>query len=618
MAFKNLLRLSFVILSILPLGLAGYVIQRISIDSRIAKTENRLAIHQAVAGDRYLRADSAGRAALRELPRSLRFQQVLESGARPAVEALLRPYDTQTALAFVVKRGDGSVVIGGEPTGGQQIGAVANVGKLGSLAAYVDPSGLRDGAGLVVGGRLYANGVDRSISELRGTATHEATIDGQHYRVSVAPISQTDAPVEASIVAYEPQVALDRAIRRLRLTTLGIVGFVALLVAVLGWLILRNLSGLLRSFASGARAVAAGRFDQRLPVRGNDEFAQFGQAFNDMSTQLEARVADLELERTRVREFGARFGQALASTHDVGGLLGIVLDSAMQLANAQGGRLLVADEGSDALVEQLRRGSVGEASQLLDAPVRFGDGVEGRALQASGATREDAPVPILAAPLVAEERVLGLLTLVRPEGPAFTDEDAQRVGSLVGQGAVAIENARLHRLIQKQAKTDSLTGLLNRREFEEQLGREVERAQRFSESLGLVVLDLDDFKLINDKFGHLTGDAVLKSTAIAILDCTRDIDQCARWGGEEFAVILPHTDLEGAARLAERLRQAIADRPVTTSDGRTVRVTASLGVAALPTDATTQVELTAAADAAVYRGKRGGKNRVCLAHDNPT
>jgi diguanylate cyclase (GGDEF)-like protein len=285
----------------------------------------------------------------------------------------------------------------------------------------------------------------------------------------------------------------------------------------------------------------------------------------------------------------------------------------MQLARAQGARLLVADEGTDVLVEQLRRGDLGLAAGLLDAPVRYGEGIEGRALQTRQAVIGDEPAPLLAAPLVAEERVLGLLTLVGDPDRPFGRDDAERVGSLVGQGAVAIENARLHRLIQKQAKTDPLTQLLNRREFEEQLAREVERAQRFGTPVGLVVLDLDDFKLINDRFGHLAGDGVLKAAAGAIRQCTREIDQPARWGGEEFAVILPHTGIDGAARLAERLRQAIAERQIPTPDGRSVRVTASFGVAALPGSGATQMELTAAADDAVYRSKRAGKNRVSLA-----
>ena len=207
-------------------------------------------------------------------------------------------------------------------------------------------------------------------------------------------------------------------------------------------------------------------------MRGSDEFSQFGEVFNQMSSQLEQRIEELDSERRRVQEFGQRFGAALAATHDVASLLEIVVDSAVQLARAEGARLLVADEGTDVLVEQLRRGELGAAAGLLDAPVRYGEGIEGRALQTRQAVIGEEPVPLLAAPLVAEERVLGLLTLVGDPDRPFGRDDAERVGSLVGQGAVAIENARLHRLIQKQAKTDPLTQLLNRREFEEQLARE--------------------------------------------------------------------------------------------------------------------------------------------------
>ena len=194
----------------------------------------------------------------------------------------------------------------------------------------------------------------------------------------------------------------------------------------------------------------------------------------------------------------------------------------------------------------------------------------------------DEPVHALAAPLVTEASVLGLLTLVGPEDGAFDEQAARAVGALAGQGAVAIENARLHRLIQKQARTDGLTSLANHREFQEQLAHEVERAQRFGVPVGLVLLDLDDFKMINDRYGHLAGDNVLKAVSGALRGAIRDIDQASRYGGEEFAVILPHTTVEGGARLAERLRQAIAERVANAPDGRQIRITASFGVAGLP------------------------------------
>ena len=136
-------------------------------------------------------------------------------------------------------------------------------------------------------------------------------------------------------------------------------GFLLVLIGVGAALAVRALTHTLQTFSDGIRAVAAGRFDQRLPVRGNDEFSQFGAVFNDMSSQLEQRIDELDSERRRVQEFGQRFGAALAATHDVAGLLEIVVDSAVQLARADGARLLVADEGTDVLVEQLRRGDLG-------------------------------------------------------------------------------------------------------------------------------------------------------------------------------------------------------------------------------------------------------------------
>ena len=148
----------------------------------------------------------------------------------------------------------------------------------------------------------------------------------------------------------------------IRLRVALFMGLLLVLIGVGAALAVRALTHTLQTFSDGIRAVAAGRFDQRLPVRGNDEFSQFGAVFNDMSSQLEQRIDELDSERRRVQEFGQRFGAALAATHDVTGLLEIVVDSAVQLARADGARLLVADEGTDVLVEQLRRGDLGAAA----------------------------------------------------------------------------------------------------------------------------------------------------------------------------------------------------------------------------------------------------------------
>ena len=621
MAFKLRLQIFFVILTVVPLLVGGWMIQRTVIESRRTTIDQRLAAGVGTLGAQYATVEASARNLLNGLGQNQELAAALAAQDRLAVQRFARNASGD-GLQVTVVDGNGKLLTTRAPVGSalilarpvtngdETVATVRTYADTGTLitAAQSDDVKLGLADGRTTGSTLRLAEMQVKLPRpLAFGQTFGMVVDGAKYR-SVA----REVP-GASVVSLYPQRLLDNYVSSIRLRIALFMGLLLILIGVGAALAVRALTHTLQTFSDGIRAVAAGRFDQRLPVNGNDEFSQFGAVFNDMSSQLEQRIDELDSERRRVQEFGQRFGAALAATHDVTGLLEIVVDSAVQLARADGARLLVADEGTDVLVEQLRRGDLGAAAGLLDAPVRYGEGIEGRALQTRQAVIGEEPAPLLAAPLVAEERVLGLLTLVGNPDRPFGRDDAERVGSLVGQGAVAIENARLHRLIQKQAKTDPLTQLLNRREFEEQLAREVERAQRFGTPVGLVVLDLDDFKLINDRFGHLAGDGVLKAAASAIRQCTREIDQPARWGGEEFAVILPHTGIDGAARLAERLRQAIAERTIDTPDGRSVRVTASFGVAALPGSGTTQVELTAAADDAVYRSKRAGKNRVSLA-----
>ncbi len=189
--------------------------------------------------------------------------------------------------------------------------------------------------------------------------------------------------------------------------------------------------------------------------------------------------------------------------------------------------------------------------------------------------------------------------------------------SLAGQAVVALENARLHRMVERQALVDGLTGLANRRQADEALAGELARTERLGGPVGLILADVDDFKAVNDRFGHPTGDVVLRDLADALRENVREIDTAARWGGEEFAVILPGTDLEGAAQVAERIRAALAEREILSVDGAPLHVTASFGVAT-STATTTVQQLVEAADESLYRAKRAGKDRVYAGTDPVT
>ena len=309
---------------------------------------------------------------------------------------------------------------------------------------------------------------------------------------------------------------------------------------------------LARRLVDAARTIAGGDLDERAPENGRDE---------------------LEAERGRLREAFARFGDALAATHDDNELRRVIVEAAVQATGASGG-ILAGEAGG-----VVRTGSSEDAADRIDVPL--------------GTGRID----------------FGTLTLF---GEAFSDDDRMTAASLASQAVVALDNARLHRIVEKQARVDGLTALANRRHFEEQLAAELARVERFGGRLAILLADLDNFKEVNDRFGHPVGDSVLREVARTLEAEIRDVDLAARWGGEEFVLLLPGTDVAGGALVAERVRAALEDRPLVAVDRGPISVTASFGVAASEGVASAD-ELLQAADAALYQAKGAGKNRVVSA-----
>jgi diguanylate cyclase (GGDEF)-like protein len=204
----------------------------------------------------------------------------------------------------------------------------------------------------------------------------------------------------------------------------------------------------------------------------------------------------------------------------------------------------------------------------------------------------------------------GVLVVQSRQPAAFTDGDRRLLASLALQVAAALENAHLYEM----AMVDGLTGLFVRRYFDARIDEEIERSRRFGTPFAVVMMDIDDFKALNDTHGHLAGDRVLRDIAAIVKTNMRGVDTAARYGGEELALILPRTELVAALNQAERVRQSIAEHRVAgDADGPVLAVTASFGIAAYPeSGATTAEELVRRADRALYRAKRTGKNRVEL------
>ncbi len=227
---------------------------------------------------------------------------------------------------------------------------------------------------------------------------------------------------------------------------------------------------------------------------------------------------------------------------------------------------------------------------------------------------------IIAVPLVCGEQLLGVLEAAR-EGVAaksFTQKESVLLQSLALPLACALANAVRIAEAERLSQTDDLTKLHNARYLRQFLLTEVRRARRYNSNLSAIFLDLDDFKRINDANGHLVGSHVLMETAAVILTCIRDTDAVARYGGDEFVVILPETGIEQAARVAERIRERIAQHEFTGGRRLSLHLTASFGVAAFPENAQSPQQLIAAADTAMYEAKAARKNCIRTATEFST
>jgi diguanylate cyclase (GGDEF)-like protein len=636
MSFRGRLRVFFTIIVIVPMIALAVVLLRLAAQSETGKADAGIATGVRTALAVYQEDERNARSALQRVGEDQVLQGAVTTDDREAAAArvglLVRrdPEITSIALgdqagAEIVSVGEGVAPAslrltrpGGDPAG------VLSV-------SVTDPADyareVRRLSGLEV---AVLQGADPVASTVRGLdeapplGSDEFKANGSDYRVRRQEIAQPVGP-PTGLVVFDDASDLKGSIADSRLLIGAILVAFLLLALATSVFVSRALQRQIGELLSAARRLAKGDFEHPVPTHGNDEFAALGSEFNTMSDQLAAYIEELETKRRELEDTIRRIGEAFASGLDRQGVVELMVRTAVDACEADAGRAVPVDR--QALGEVHTGSEEPDVVAALEAAERKAFQVTPdsarRLLEPEEPIEQHAPfeasvngVHALAIPMRARlgarsyAQHVGVVSIAR-YGDDFTKTEKDLLEYLTGQAVISIENADLHETVQQQAVTDELTGLSNVRSLHAALDREIERGRRFNSPLSLVMLDIDDFKKVNDEYGHQQGDEVLTGVAGVLRDMSRDIDLPARYGGEELAVVLPQTDGDGAAHVAERMREAIEALRIASLAGEApLTVTASFGVAEIPASAGDKATLIAAADAALYRAKRAGKNRV--------
>ncbi len=440
---------------------------------------------------------------------------------------------------------------------------------------------------------------------------------------------------------------------------------ISILIALLigGYIYYRLIGQILtpaQNMLFATKAISEGNLDYRIEHIPKGELGQLASSFNSMMQNISAlhdQSIDKERELTKAQEelkykdileeknqtivdtnnelkahlkeisTLLQLNQAMASL-DLDTLFDRVIHSLCELLGCHMASLLLYNPGEEILEVSH---SIGIPEDILsDVNFSLNEGISGEAARTHKAIyvknlnkdkrylgykgKLPSQGSLLSMPLLSKDRLCGVLNLHHKLVEGFTEDDVKMARAVANQVAVSIENSQLYEQAKKQSVTDELTGLANRRHFQDILQREIVHAQRYSSNISMIMIDIDHFKKYNDTHGHLQGDIALKKAANIFLQNTRGIDLTARFGGEEFIILLPKTTIAGARITAEKLRELFEAEEFTGEDESQPggKITISLGVASYPEHTDDMNQILDLADRALYQAKKDGRNRVVI------
>ena len=362
---------------------------------------------------------------------------------------------------------------------------------------------------------------------------------------------------------------------------------------------------------------------------------------NAMANNLNAlKTRELRAEIKRLKEgvrqkerelaFFINAGKLLTSSLEVDKIVNTILEQAHLLVRGQMWTLLLLDEQTRELKFETIKGKYKKTFKPFS--VKIGQGVPGSVAKTGAPvlitdvlenlkfstdiekrilTR---PKSILAVPVKNKRKIFGVLEMVNKEdGTPFVSRDLELLTKLVDQAAIAIERAYLYQKMSDLVVTDDLTQLFNYRYLEQTLDIELRRSQRYKSQISLVFLDIDHFKEVNDLHGHQAGSQLLIELAKILIENLRDVDIISRYGGDEFVVVLPETDVVTTHNIVRRLQKSIREKRFLKKRGLKIHITVSFGIAGFPVHAKNKEDLIRLADTAMYRAKNEGRDKIFIA-----
>jgi diguanylate cyclase (GGDEF)-like protein len=346
--------------------------------------------------------------------------------------------------------------------------------------------------------------------------------------------------------------------------------------------------------------------------------------------QLAEKVGVLSRNLVSMKEelsFFEDINKALTSSRDINGILVTIMKRVKEMTGAKAWSILLVDEETGDLLFEKATG--GASKSIKKLRLKPGEGIAGWVAQKGAPlavpdvdkdSRFSSKVDrysrfktksVMCAPIVSKGRTIGVLEVInKRNGGSFTEVDLNILLKLVNQAALAVERLLLHQKLEELVVTDDLTNLFNTRHLNRSIENEVQRSMRYSTAVSLIFMDLDYFKDINDNYGHLVGSKVLVEVGQILINQLRSIDTVARYGGDEFVIVLPQTMLKNAMVIAERMRKALASHTFLKSEGYSLRLSASFGVASYPESAKSKEDLIKLADESMYSVKKRARNGV--------